>query len=118
LWRSYPEILAVHLDVLTQTAAKLCAVVEADRGPTAEAMGEYIYPAQRGRGFLRQFSNYSERPSYQKLGELLDRYEAMVHRVDAARAAGAALDVGWLASERDTLVAVADTVRNEAQAGR
>jgi len=120
LWRSYADVLSVHLDVLTQTADKLYAVVESGRGPTAEGMAEYVYPAQRARGFLRQFSNYSDRPSYKKLGELLDRYEAMVNRVDAARAGGAEarLDLAVLTAEREVVAALAEEARREARAGK
>src|SRR5512135_3574356 len=64
LWRSDATILSVHLDVLTQTAAKLCSLVEARRGPTTEGMAEYTYPAQRGREFLHKFSSSSGRRSY------------------------------------------------------
>lgn len=104
LWRSYGTIMNVHLDVLTQTAAKLCAVVEAGRAPTAEAMAEYVYPAKRGREFLRQFERYRERPSYQEFSALLDRYEALIGAADAARTQG-----NWpemlprLSAERDDL---------------
>jgi hypothetical protein len=86
LWRSYGTIMDVHLDVLTQTADKLCSVVASGRGPTAEGMAEYVYPAQRAREFMRQFSSYASRNSYRQFGLLLDRYEALVHEVDTARA--------------------------------
>jgi hypothetical protein len=88
LWRSYGTIMDVHLDVLTQTADKLYSVVASGRGPTAEGMAEYVYPAQRAREFMRQFSSYSSRRSYQQFGVLVDRYDAMVREVDAARAQG------------------------------
>jgi hypothetical protein len=88
LWRSYGTIMGVHLDVLTQTADKLYSVVDSGRGPTAEAMAEYVYPAQRAREFMRQFNSYSSRPSYRQFGALVDRYEVLVHEVDAARAQG------------------------------
>ena len=88
LWRGYATILSVHLDVLTQTAAKLSSVVDAGRGPTAEGMAEYVYPAKRAREFLQQFRNYSQRQSYRRVSTLLDQYEAMVREVDVARAQG------------------------------
>jgi hypothetical protein len=88
LWRSYATIMKVHLDVLTQTADKLESVVRAGRGVSAESMAEYVYPAQRGREFLRQFNQDSGRPSYQQFAAFLDQYEAMVHDVDAQRAQG------------------------------
>jgi hypothetical protein len=119
LWRSYATILSVHLDVLTQTAAKLCSVVEARRGPTIEGMAEYIYPAQRGREFLRQFSSYSARRSYQQFSEYLDRYEAMVRDVDATRAQSG----NWqallprLTAQRDALVQLAAQIRADLKTG-
>jgi hypothetical protein len=87
LWRGYTAILTVHLDVLTQTAAKLCAVVESGRGLTAEGMAEYVYPAQRARAFLRQFSGQSDRESYRHFSALVGCYERIVAAADAARAA-------------------------------
>jgi hypothetical protein len=57
LWRGYASILGVHVDVLTQTADKLVAVAGSGRGITTEGMAEYVYPAKRGREFLRQFSS-------------------------------------------------------------
>jgi hypothetical protein len=115
LWRGYAAIMAVHLDVLTQTAAKLCAVVESGRGLTAEGMAEYVYPAQRAREFLRQFSGQSGRESYQRFTTLLDRYEAMVREVDATRAA----QRDWqpvlphLNAEREALAQLAADVRTD-----
>jgi hypothetical protein len=117
VWRSYATILSVHLDVLTQTAAKLQSVVESGRGPTAEGMAEYVYPAQRAREFLRQFSNKSDRPSYQKFTALLDRYEAMVRRVDAARVAGTgAQAVADLTAEQAALQQLAAEIRTSLKA--
>jgi hypothetical protein len=88
LWRGYAAIMAVHLDVLAQTASKLCAVVESGHGPTAEGMAEYVYPAQRAREFLHQFSGQSGRESYKQFTTLVERYESMVREADAARVAG------------------------------
>jgi len=88
LWRGYTAIMQVHLDVLTQTAGKLCAVVDSGRGLSAEAIPEYVYPAQRAREFLRQFSSERGRQSYRQFTSLVERYESMVRDVDAVRAAG------------------------------
>jgi len=119
LWRSYETILGVHLDVLTQTADKLYSVVESGRGPTAEAMAEYVYPAQRAREFMRQFSSYSSRRSYQQFGALVDRYEALVRQVDAARSQGQLGPevAAKLESERDVLHVSADAIRADLKAG-
>jgi hypothetical protein len=119
LWRSYGTIMQVHLDVLTQTADKLCSVVESGRGPTAEGMAEYVYPAQRAREFMRQFSGYRERRSYQQFSTLVERYEALVHEVDAARAQGRLGPeiLVQLKSEYDVLRASADAIRTDLKAG-
>jgi len=113
LWRGYATIVAVHLDVLTQTAAKLSSIVESGHGPSAQAMAEYVYPAQRAREFLQQFRNYSERQSYRRLGVLLDQYEAMVREVDAARAQGGdwTVTAERVHAERDAIENLAAEIR-------
>lgn len=116
LWRSYGEILSVHLSVLTEMAAKLCAVVQAGQGPTAQGMAEYVYPLQRGREFLRQFDRYRDRGSYREFIQFLDRYEEMVHRLDAARAEDRlAAELPQLVAERDTLQQLAAEIRKQLQ---
>ena len=119
LWRGYGTIMEVHLDVLTQTADKLYSVVASGRGPTAEGMAEYVYPAKRAREFMRQFSGYSDRKSYQQFGVLLDRYEALVREVDAARAQRqlGPEDVSHLRSEREALYALAAEIRVQLKNG-
>jgi hypothetical protein len=119
LWRSYGAIMDVHLDVLTQTADKLNSVVESGRGPTAEGMAEYVYPAQRAREFMRQFSSYSSRRSYQQFGVLVDRYDALVREVDAARSQGRLGPevVARVKDESDALRALAAETRGALQAG-
>jgi len=119
LWRSYGTIMQVHLDVLTETADKLCSVVESGRGPTAAGMAEYVYPAQRAREFMRQFNGYRDRKSYQQFGVLVDRYETLVHEVDAARAQRqlGPQDVSHLHSEREALYALAAEIRVQLKSG-
>src|SRR5262249_4938456 len=115
LWRSYADVLAVHLTVLTQMIDKLAAFAEAGRAPTANDMVEVAYPAQRGRTFLRQFRGNAERDSYRDFATLLDRYEALLKRVDTARTR----EDEWQAErahvrqERDTLAALAARIREE-----
>jgi len=115
LWRGYATILNVHLDVLTETADKLCAVVASRRPLSAQGMAEYVYPAQRGREFLRQFSGNSARPSYRHFGELLDRYEALFRTVDALRAQGRDWqpELPRLTAERDAIRHLAEQIRGE-----
>lgn len=120
LWRGYSTIAAVHVDVLTQMATKLCSIVESGRRLKAEDMAEYTYPAQRAREFLRQFASYHTRHSYQQFTALLDRYEALVRQVDAARALPngyAQLDGTRLDAERRALQQLAADVRTDLSAG-
>jgi len=119
LWRSYGTILGVHLDVLTQTAEKLVSVAQSGRGLTTEGMAEYVYPAKRGREFLRQFRSYSGRRSYQQFGQFLDRYDAFVKNADMARSQGSdGRDiVPTLAAERDALIQIAAAIRRDLEAG-
>ena len=119
VWRSYATIMNVHLDVLTQTADKLYSVVESGRGPTAEGMAEYVYPAQRAREFMQQFSSYSGRRSYQQFGVLVDRYDAMVREVDAGRSQGrlGSEAAARVKGESDALHALAAETRTALQAG-
>jgi hypothetical protein len=114
-WRGYGAILAVHLDVLTQTANKLVAVAESGRGISAQGMAEYVYPAQRGREFLRQFRSYQTRDSYQQFAKLLDEYEALVHETDTTRAEGKPWReaLPGLARRRDAVLALATATRDD-----
>ena len=101
LWRSYEAVLEVHLTVLMQMTDKLCGLGEAGRTPSAADIVEFTYPAQRGRTFLHQFDRYSERASYQDFQAFLDHYEAMVKRVDAARANAAQWQAEQALQQRD-----------------
>ncbi len=115
LWRSYDSILEVHLTVLLQMTDKLGAVAESGRVPTAADMVEFGYPAQRGRDFLRTFRSAAERPSYRGLAELLDHYEQMLRRVDAARASEAAwrAQLPLLRDDRRILNEIAANIRRD-----
>lgn len=88
-WGGYATRVAVHAQVLVLTADKLVSLLEAGRPPAAEQMGEYVYPARRARELLHHYAGYSERRSYGKLEDLVGRYEALVRRIDALRAAEA-----------------------------
>ncbi len=114
LWRSYEQILAIHLDVLTQTANKLGDVAASSQGP-ALGMAEYAYPAKRARQFLQQFSKHNGRSSYAGLKAFLDRYERMLAEVDAARL-GEQIDGTRLRTEITALNEAATTIRAQAAA--
>jgi hypothetical protein len=119
LWRGYAAILSVHLDVLTGMAGKLSSLAQADRGPSAEGMAEYVYPAKRARTFLRQFKGYTERQSYRDFGEFLDRYEVLVRDVDKARALGKAWkgEAKHIEAERAALAERAAQIRRHLERG-
>lgn len=116
-WRSYPEVLNVHLDVLTQTAAKLIAVAESPRGLQTEGMGEYTYPSRRARAFLADYQGYRERRSHQQLSSFLDRYDGLVEHIDAARVNRSPLDSASLTAELNELLHVAASIRGAAVDG-
>ena len=118
LWRGYATIMGVHVDVLTQMAAKLCAVAESGREVSAEGMAEYVYPAKRAREFLQQASAQQQRRSYQQFGALVDRYEAMVRDADAARARGQRCKdlLPQLTGARDALQTLAAEIRADLKA--
>ncbi len=119
LWRGYDKIINVHLDVLTHMAVKLVLVVESGR-LGSEGMAEYSYPAERARQFLQQFDDKHDRPSHQEMAKLLDRYEAFVKAVDAARRAPeqATATPEWMHTERDALWEQAAKIRADVEAGR
>lgn len=87
-WSGYASRAAIHAELLASMATKLVSLVEARRPPAVERMGEYIYPAQRAEEFLQSYAGYSEHASYRALRETSSRYQALVRRVDAGRAAG------------------------------
>lgn len=85
LWRSYDNVMRVHLDVLSQLAEK--AEFNADHGqrPTSNDVTELTYPLQRARQFAYQYRSYDARESYKLFGVALDRYQAFSEAIDAAR---------------------------------
>jgi hypothetical protein len=119
LWRGYASIMSVHLDVLTGMADKLSSLAQADRGPGAEGMAEYVYPAKRGRTFLRQFDGDTKRQSYRQFGDFLDRYERLVGDVDKARALGKPWkgQAPHIEAERVALAELAARIRQLVQRG-
>lgn len=115
LWRGYSAVLEVHLTVLLQMTDKLCGMGEIGHAPTVSDMVEFGYPAQRGREFLRAFRSSNERPSYRQFGEFLDRYEALLKRVDAARVSEASwrADVPQQQRDRAALAELAASIRRD-----
>lgn len=99
-WSGYASRAGIHAELLSAMASKLVSQVEAGRQPAVERMGEYVYPAKRAREFLQSYASYGEYVSYQTLAAMLPRYEALVRKVDAGRAAG----IDW-SGEIDALLA-------------
>src|SRR5262245_41670651 len=85
LWRSYGDVMRVHLEVLESLADKAAGNVAAGQRPTSNDITELTYPLQRARQFAYQYRSDSERESYRRFIAALDRYQAMVDAIDAAR---------------------------------
>jgi len=85
-WRSYEQILTIHLDVLSSMTKKLLDTADAGRRPGPSDVTELLYPLRRARQFAHQYRSYSERQSYREFVTSLDSYEKLVREVDEARA--------------------------------
>lgn len=85
LWRSYGEVMRVHLDVLSSLSEKAMANAEAGKRPTSNDVTELTYPLQRGRQFEYQYRGYADHESYRLFVVALDRYQALIEIIDAAR---------------------------------
>jgi hypothetical protein len=85
LWRGYGDILRVHLDVLSGLADKAASKAAAGHRPSSNDVTELAYPLQRARQFLDQYRGEAERGSYQRFAAALERYQAFVEAIDAAR---------------------------------
>jgi hypothetical protein len=113
LWRSYGDVMTVHLEVLSAEAAKLADNAQAGERPTSNDMTELAYPLQRARQFAYQYRSYGERESYRLFTAALDRYQALSEAVDAARG-----DEGRWAEERSRLAAQYAAWRSAADEAR
>jgi hypothetical protein len=113
LWRSYGEVMRVHLDVLSSLADKAAANVQDGRRPASNDVTELSYPLQRGRQFVYQYRSYDDRASYRLFVAALDRYQAFVEAIDGARGD----EARWTA-ERADLDAKYQSWRNAAADAR
>ena len=113
LWRSYDEVMRVHLEVLSGLADKAMVNAEAGQRPTSNDVTELTYPLQRARQFAHQYRGYAERESYQLFVAALDRYQALVETIDAARG-----DAARWAAERPRLAAAYQAWREAAEQAR
>jgi hypothetical protein len=86
-WRSYPERVATHADVLVSMAHKGVDLLAADRF-TARTLPELLYPLERGEALAaeaRQRSGTEPPPSLAPFEELLARYRAFCDVLDGLR---------------------------------
>ncbi len=98
LWRSYADVMRVHLDVLSGMAEKAAYNAQSGHRPTSNDVTELTYPLQRARQFAYQYRGYADRESYRRFAAALDRYQALTDAIDAARGD----DARW-AAERTRL---------------
>ena len=86
IWRSYSNIMSVHLDVLMSMVDKTVANAAAGHRPTSNDVTELTYPLERAQQFAQQFNGYQDRDSYRQFVALLERYDGFVQSIDGARA--------------------------------
>jgi hypothetical protein len=85
LWRSYEEIVTVHLEVIASMMAKTVDGAGPGRRPSSSEVAELLYPLRRARQFAHQYETERERPSYRAFVAMLDLYERFVESIDVAR---------------------------------
>jgi len=114
LWRSYADIMRVHLDVLSELAEKATDNAESGQRPTSSDVTELTYPLQRARQFAYQYRSDGERESYRLFTAALDRYQAWADAIDAARGDTArwAAAAPQLATDYAAWQAAADAARS------
>lgn len=84
-WHGYAEVMRVHLDVLGGMADKAAGNAATGRRPASNDVTELQYPLQRARQFAYQYRADERRESYRLFVAALDRYQALVEAIDAAR---------------------------------
>jgi hypothetical protein len=85
LWRSYADVMRVHLEVLSDMAQKSADNAASGQRPTSNDVTELTYPLQRARQFAYQYRSYATRESYGRFVAALDRYQALSEAIDGAR---------------------------------
>jgi hypothetical protein len=100
VWRSYADVMRVHLDVLSGLAEKAAFNAGRGRRPSSNDVTELTYPLQRARQFAYQYRSYADRESYRLFEVALDRYQAFAEAIDGARG-----DQARWAAERATVEA-------------
>ena len=113
LWRSYTDVMRVHLDVLSGMAEKAAYNAQTGQRPSSNDVTELTYPLQRARQFAYQYRGYADRESYQRFAVALDRYQALTDAIDAARgdAVRWAAERSQLGAQHEAWRAAADEVR-------
>ena len=113
LFRSYADIMRIHLDVLGALADKAAYNARSGQRPEANEVTELVYPLQRAREFAYEYRSYAERESYRRFIDALDRYQAFVGEIDAARG-----DAARWAAQQSEIVAQYDAWRAAAEQAR
>jgi hypothetical protein len=85
-WRSYPQRLRTHSDLLVAFARKGRDLVASGRF-SAENLPELTYPLERAQAFAADTRRRTEAPpaSLVAFERLIERYRALVERVDRQR---------------------------------
>jgi hypothetical protein len=85
-WRSYPQRLRTHCDLLVAFARKGRDLVATGRF-SAENLPELTYPLERAQAFAADARRRTEAPpaSLVAFERLIERYRALVERVDRRR---------------------------------
>jgi hypothetical protein len=85
-WRSYPQRLRTHSDLLVAFARKGRDLVASGRF-SAENLPELTYPLERAQAFAADARRRTEAPpaSLVAFERLIERYRALVERVDRQR---------------------------------
>jgi len=113
LWRSYAEVMRVHLEVLSGMADKAAFNAESGRRPSSNDITELSYPLERARQFAYQYRSDAQRESYRLFVAALDRYQSLVNAIDAARG-----DEARWAAERPRLAGLQQAWRAAAEQTR
>jgi hypothetical protein len=110
-WRSYPERMRTHAEVLVAFARKGRDLVATGRF-TAESLPELIYPLKRATAFAAEARRRLDPPpaSLPAFETLLARYGAFVDLADALRRAP---DAGDAAGRLDAAVAAVESAADE-----
>lgn len=85
-WLKYGKLMRTHVDLLLSMAKKMSDLLEDRRVITPTMMGEFSYPLERARDFVRIVRPYyAERQSLQAFQRFLTAYAELVQETDRLR---------------------------------